>query len=514
MDETYRDSLGSFMKIRWVAVLIIIVCVVSGILVYKSLPEELAPMEDRSVMRLSLSAPEGTSYDYMQRYVDNLTQFVMDSVPENEIVLSVTSPGFVGSGAVNTGFMRIRLKDPAERTRSQDDIAQYLNKNLAKFNQGKSFAIQEQTISVGTARFGLPVQFVIQNFDFEKIRSALPKFMDEVQKSTVFMGFDVNLKFNKPELTIIINREKANALGVSVSDIAQTLQFALSGRRFGYFIMNGKQYQVIGQVERTEREEPSDLKTIYVRNNQGQLIQLDNLVDIEEQANPPQLYHYDRYKSATISAGLAPGKAIGDGIEEMERIAQQVLDESFTTSLSGASRDFAESSSNTLFAFILALVIIFLVLAAQFESFIDPIIIIITVPLGLSGALICLWIFDQTLNIFSQIGMIMLIGLVTKNGILIVEFANKQRKAGLNKIDAVTTAAAMRLRPIIMTSLAMALGAVPIAFSLGAGAQSRVPLGIVIIGGVLFSLILTLFVIPAMYSMMSRTKAVNEHEEV
>ncbi len=512
LDESYREKLDSFMKMRWVAILILIGCSLMGYLILKSLPSELAPMEDRSVLRLALSAPEGTSYDYMQHYVDNLTKFVMDSVPENEIVLSVTSPGFTGSGAVNTGFMRIRLSEPKERKRSQDDIAQYLNKNLAKFNMGKAIALQEQTISVGSGRFGLPVQFVIQNFDFDKIREALPKFMDEVQKSPVFQGFDVNLKFNKPELNVVINRDKANTLGVSVSDIAQTLQFALSGRRFAYFIMNGKQYQVIGQVERNEREEPTDLKSIFVRNNQGTLIQLDNLVDVEEQSNPPQLYHYNRFKSATVSAGLAPGKAMGDGIKEMQRIAKDVLDDTFSTSLAGPSRDFAESSSNTTFAFLIALVLIFLVLAAQFESFIDPIIIILTVPLGLAGALLSLWIFGQTINIFSQIGMIMLIGLVTKNGILIVDFANKQRKSGLSSVEAATSAAAMRLRPILMTSLAMSFGAVPIAFALGEGSQSRVPLGIVIIGGVLFSLILTLFVIPAMYSMMSLTKPTVENE--
>ncbi len=514
LDEGYMDSLRSFMKVQWVALLIVGVCFALIFLIGKNLPSELAPLEDRSVLRVSLSAPEGTSYDFMQNYVDNVSNFIMDSVPEKNILLSVTAPAFAGSGAVNTGFMRLRLKEPQLRTRSQSDIAQYLNKNLSGFNAGKAFTIEEQTISVGSARFGLPVQFVLQNFDFNKIRSALPAFMDEVQKSPVFMGFDVNLKFNKPELNIQINKEKANALGVSVMDIAQTLQFALSGRRFSYFTMNGKQYQVVGQVERSQRSQPDNLKSIYVRNQKGELIQLDNLVDIKEQANPPQLYHYNRYKSATVSAGLAPGKTLGDGINEMKRIAEKTLDNSFTTSLSGSSRDFAESSSNTLFAFILALVLVFLILAAQFESFIDPLIIMITVPLALAGALLSLWIFNQSLNIFSQIGMIMLIGLVTKNGILIVEFANKKRKEGYDKLEAVITASAMRLRPILMTSLTMALGALPIAVAFNAGSQSRVSLGIVLIGGILFSLILTLFVIPAMYLFMSRSKSVDAHENI
>ncbi len=514
LDEGYLDSLRSFMKIRWVALLIIGICFTLIFLIGKNLPSELAPLEDRSVLRVSLSAPEGTSYDFMQNYVDNVSNFIMDSVPEKNILLSVTAPAFAGSGAVNTGFMRLRLKEPQLRTRSQSDIAQYLNKNLSGFNAGKAFTIEEQTISVGSARFGLPVQFVLQNFDFNKIRTALPAFMDEVQKSPVFMGFDVNLKFNKPELNIRINKEKANALGVSVMDIAQTLQFALSGRRFSYFTMNGKQYQVVGQVERNQRSNPDNLKSIYVRNLHGELIQLDNLVDIVEQANPPQLYHYNRYKSATVSAGLAPGKTLGDGINEMKRIAKKTLDNSFTTSLSGSSRDFAESSSNTMFAFILALILVFLILAAQFESFIDPLIIMLTVPLALAGALLSLWIFNQSLNIFSQIGMIMLIGLVTKNGILIVEFANKKRKEGYDKLEAVITASAMRLRPILMTSLTMALGALPIAVAFNAGSQSRVSLGIVLIGGILFSLILTLFVIPAMYLFMSRTKSADAHENI
>jgi multidrug efflux pump len=274
----------------------------------------------------------------------------------------------------------------------------------------------------------------------------------------------------------------------------------------GYFIMHGKQYQVMGQVERDNRDEPLDLNSLYVRSKGGELVQLDNLVEIEEQSNPPQLYHYNRYKSATVSAGLAPGKTVGDGIKVMEGIANKILDQTFTTSLTGASRDFKESSGNTMFAFMLALVLVYLILSAQFESFRDPFIIFSTVPLALAGALLSLWVFGQTFNIFSQIGMIMLIGLVTKNGILIVEFANQLREKdpSLSRRDAVQQAATLRLRPILMTSLATALGALPIALALGAGAQSRIPLGIVIIGGVMFSLVLTLFVVPAIYTYLSK----------
>lgn len=510
MDASYKGTLEAFMKVKWMAFVILFACGALIVLFGKILQSELAPLEDRSMVRLSMLTPEGTSFDYMNRFMDDIVVYLVDSTPGKRMVLTVTAPGYSGSGATNTGFARISLLDPEERNTTQQQAVDALNKGLRKFNEGKVFAIQEQTISTGgAARYGLPIQYVIQNMNFEKIRESLPKFMDEVQKSDVFLTSDVNLKFNKPELEIDIDRLKANELGVSVLDISNTLQLAFSAGRLGYFIMNGKQYEVIGQVDRDNRDEPIDLKSLYVRNNRGELIQLDNMVSMREVSNPPQLYHFNRYKSATVSASLAPGKTMGDGIAEMDRIAEKHLDETFSTDLNGASRDFAESSSNTSFAFLLALVLVYLILAAQFESFIDPFVIMLTVPLALAGALFSLWVFNQTLNIFSEIGIIMLIGLVTKNGVLIVEFANQQQEAGLEKLKATITAATMRLRPILMTSLATAFGAVPIAFSLGAGAQSRVPLGIVIIGGIMFSLLLTLFVIPAMYYMMSKTKTQN-----
>lgn len=509
LDKSYYDTLQSFMKRKWLGVVALVVCMFLIGLFGKILQSELAPLEDRSMLRLSMTAPEGTSYDYMDNFMNRITTYLVDSTPGMRQVLTVTSPGFSGSGAANSGFARVSLKDPEERNMSQQQIVDYLNKGIKQFNDGKIFTIQEQTISTGgAARFGLPIQFVIQNMNFEKIKEVLPKFMEEVQKSPVFLISDVNLKFNKPELEIDINRLKANELGVSVLDISNTLQLAFSAGRMGYFIMNGKQYEVIAQVNRDNRDEPIDITKLYVRNNKGELIQLDNLVSMREVSNPPQLYHFNRYKSATVSASLAPGKTMGDGIAEMRRIGDKLLDETFSTDLNGASRDFAESSSNTTFAFLLALILVYLVLAAQFESFIDPLVIMFTVPLAIAGALLSLWMFNQTINIFSEIGIIMLIGLVTKNGILIVEFANQKREEGMEKIEAVVTASTMRLRPILMTSLATALGAVPIAFAIGAGSQSRIPLGIVIIGGIMFSLLLTLFVIPAMYAMMSRAKTV------
>lgn len=512
MENRYKRMLQWIMGHRWIAVTGIVLCFVAIYFFGSGLKSELAPLEDRSRFRLSMSAPEGTSYDAMDNYVNQIAQFVLDSVPEKEVVLTVTAPGFSGAGAVNSANGNIRISAPDKRTRSQDDIVQALNKNFKKFNFGQTYAIQEQTIAVqrgGGSR--LPVSFVLENINFDKLSNVLPQFMDEANKSKVFQNVDVDLKVNKPELRITIDRAKASSLGISVEDISQALQFALSNGRLGYFTMNGKQYQVIGQVTRANRDEPVNLKYYYVRTSSGTMISMDNVINIEESISPSQIYHYNRYKSATISANPANGYTLGDGIAEMQNIykkleEKKVIDESFTSALSGSSKDYAESSSNTLFAFVLALVLIYLVLAAQFESFVDPIIIMLTVPLAIAGAVLSLWLFGQTLNIFSQIGMIMLIGLVTKNGILIVEYANHIRDTGVTKMEAVVTAAKMRLRPILMTSLAMAGGALPLALSLGAASTSRIPLGIVIVGGVMFSLFLSLFVVPVMYTFLSRRK--------
>ncbi len=507
LEKAYTKSLKIFLSVRWFSWIIIIFCSASTYLLFQTLPSELSPLEDRSQFRLSVSAPEGSSFQFMDNYLEKLTNLVLDSVPEKEIVLSVTAPTFFGSGASNTGFVRVLLVSPEERKATQSQIVQRVGKSLSNISEGKAFPIQEQTISVNR-RGGLPVQFVIQNNDFEKIKKILPIVLDSVSKSKILTTVDVDLKFNKPELQIEINRSKAIELGVSVQDIASVLQLSLSNKRFGYFTLNGKQYQVIGQVDNRFRDEPNDLKLLSVKNNKGELITIDNVVDIKEVVATPTLYHYNRYKSATISAGLAEGYTLGDGIKEMQRITKQLLDSSFSTSLSGTSRDFAESSGGMGFAFIIAMLMIFLVLAAQFESFIDPFIIMTTVPLAIFGALLSLWITDQTINIFSQIGMIMLIGLVTKNGILIVDFANQKRRSGEDKFNALISASSQRLRPILMTSLAMILGATPLAFSIGSASTSRIPLGMVIIGGLLFSLILTLYIVPGIYTYLSGPKKI------
>lgn len=511
LENIYRKSLKGFMRLRWISLVLVLACL--GIIYYYggSLQSELAPMEDRNRVRASLTGPEGADFDFIDRITYEVVAELMDSVPEKYVVLSF-APTF-SSTATNASFVSMGLVESSERERSQDDVAQQMSRMFRRYNNVRAFAMQEQTISVGLGgRGSFPVQFVLQNLNFDKLKETVPVFMEEVRKSDVFQGFDVNLKFNQPELLITIDRLKASELGVSVLDVNSTVQLALSGRRFGYFTMNGKQYQVIGQVDRIDRDDPLDLKSLFVRNNRGELIQLDNFVQMVEVANPPTIFHYNRFKSATVQAGLAPGKTIGDGINEMERIADQVLDESYVTALTGASQDFAESSSNTSFAFFLALILIFLILAAQFESFIDPIIIMITVPLALAGAVLSLYLFDQTLNIFSQIGIIMLIGLVTKNGILIVEFANQKRRRGEQKLTAAIDASVARLRPILMTTLATTLGALPIALAIGSAGKSRVPLGIVIVGGMLFALILTLYVVPALYSYLSSKKKVSQFE--
>jgi len=500
----YRRSLARFMQKRWLGFVCIGAAAAVAVLCGAFLPRELAPLEDRSRLRITATAPEGTSFEKMDAYMDDLIALVKLKVPEMDEIVANTAGGG-GSGAVNSGSMFVTLVPRKERERSQQEIFDDISRSVRQLSDARTFAAQEQTISVGGggARFGLPVQYVIQAPAVEKLKAVLPRFIEEARNHPAFATVDFDLKFNKPELVVEIDRNRALVLGVSVLDVAQTLQLALSGQRYGNFIRDGKQYPIIGQLDRLNRDEPADLKSLFVRNRQGDLVQLDNLVAVSEQANPPQLYRFNRYVSATVSAGLAPGYTLGDGILAMDGIAKKLLDESFSTSLAGAARDFAESSSSLIFVFLLALLLTYLILAAQFESFRDPFIIMFTVPLALAGALLTLWYFGQSLNIFSQIGLVMLIGLVTKNGILIVEFANQRKAAGLPMLEAVQDAAAARFRPILMTSLATILGTLPIALALGAGSESRMSMGIGVIGGLLLSTGLTLYVIPAVYSYFS-----------
>ncbi|MEO6721321.1 MAG: efflux RND transporter permease subunit [Ferruginibacter sp.] len=511
MENGYYRALKGFLKVRWVAFVVVAICAGIIAIILPGLQTEIAPMEDRNNIRFTITAAEGTSYSSMLQITDRISNYLYDSVPERDFVFARTPGGGGGGGSLNSSQPRLGLVEPGLRTRSQAEIASDLQKKLARFNDARIFAVQEQTIAVGAgSRGGLPVQFVLQNQDLDRLREVIPKFLDEAKKDATFANVDVNLKFNKPEIELSLDRIKVKDLGLSSQDVVSALQSAFSGGRMAYFIMNGHQYSVIAQVERSDRTQPGDISKLFVRNNRGQNIPISAVVKLEESSSPSTLFHYNRYKAATISASLADGKTVGDGVNAMEAIGKRLLDESFQTSLTGPSRDFRESSSNIAFAFSMALILIYLVLAAQFESFVDPFIIMFTVPLAIAGALLSLFIFDQTLNIFSEIGMIMLIGLVTKNGILIVEFANKKREQGMDKVTAVLEAAQQRLRPILMTSLATSLGALPIALSLGASSSSRVPLGIVVVGGILFSLILTLFIIPAMYTFLSGKHKVAE----
>ncbi len=495
----YGRSLQRFLRHRWIVFPMMALFLASIVWLWKALPSEMSPLEDRSSINVSSTASEGTSFDYMNRYAQKVGAVIDSLVPEQIAHLDM-----IGMGNTNRANFNIILKDIPDREATQQQIANRLTPHISKLTEARSFVSQRQTF--GNSRGGLPVQYVIQAQEFEDLREIIPRFMEEVQQSPVFYASDVNLKFTKPELTVSIDRDKASMLGVSVQNIGQTLQLTMSEQRIGYFVANGKQYQIMSQIDRPQRNKPTDLTNIYVRNDYGDLIQLDNLVKTEESSMPPQLYRYNRFLSATISAGVVEGKTIGDGIAEMDRISKKVLDERFQTTLSGNSKDFVDSSSNMLFAFVFALILIYLVLAAQFESFRDPMIIMFTVPLTLAGALIALKAFGQTLNIFSEIGIIMLVGLVAKNGILIVEFANQRRQQGMSIIEAVQNASEGRLRPILMTSLSTIFGILPMAFATGSGAESRISMGIAVVGGMTFATILTLYVIPAIYSYMTSKK--------
>jgi len=511
LNEKYRSSLETFLDKRWLAFLIIFFSAGIGLYLNFTLPAELAPLEDRGQVRIFATGPEGATFEYMDNYADQMVNLVEEKVPEKDGFITVTSPGFGASTSINSAFGFLILEDKENRERSQQRIADMLSEEVKDLSGAQTFVSQPQ--SIGQRSLGLPVQYVLQAQNIERLKEVIPDFLNEARQHPTFAFAEVDLKFNKPELQVSIERDRARALGVSTFDIAQTLQLSLSGNRFGFFIIDGKQYWVIGQMERENRNAPIDLKTIFVRNNRNELIQLDNLVTVSEESAPPQLFRFNRFKSATISASLAPGKTIGDGINAMDEIAASVLTPSVTTDLSGPSRDFADSVASLNFIFILALGLIYLVLAAQFESFRDPFIILFTVPLALFGSLISLWYFDQTLNIFSRIGMIMLIGLIAKNGILIVEFANQRQDQGMEIMEAIKDAAAVRFRPILMTSISTILGILPIALALGAGAESRMSMGIAVVGGLLIGSIFTLYVIPAIYSYFATKKELIEIDE-
>jgi multidrug efflux pump len=500
LSGAYRATLGAFLRQRWLAVPILLGTGVIILTLGARIPRELAPLEDRENVRVNVLAPEGASFEYTESWMDRIALYVEENIPE--VFRSFSILGGTGRGGANAGTQSIYLVPPDERTRSQQEVFQQLQRDLARFNGVRTFAVQPPTI--GDRRAGQPLAYVLQAPSLEQLVSVLPRFLDEASRSPVLRQVDADLKVNRPEGVVTIDRARAAEIGVSVQDIARTLEFAYAGRRFGYFLKNGRQYQVIAQMQRGDRNEPGDLKQLYVRARGGAMVPLDNLVRFNESASPAAIFRFNRSVSATIQASPAPGRTLGDGITELDRIAKSILPPEVSTALSGQSRDFAEASTSLVFAFILALLIIYLVLAAQFESFIDPLIILLTVPLSMAGALLSLWATGQTLNVFSQIGIIMLVGLVTKNGILIVEFANQRREHGDDRREAVLNASVSRFRPVLMTSLSTILGILPIALSLGSSAGSRKSLGIAVVGGLLLSGLLTLYIVPAMYTLLSR----------
>lgn len=503
LNASYRSSLRAFLARPWLAPIIILACLSVAVLLYRSLPEELAPLEDRSMLIVLGDGPEGAGFDYMYAALSKLDGIVNQAIPDGlDSVITVTSPAFGASTTTNTGFSRVVLKDPKEREATQQELAIRVSEALQDLPEVSAFVRQPATISGGSSR-SLPVQFVVQNSDLAKVRSVVPEFLKRAQDRPEFSFVQVDLKFSQPELTMAIDRERSEAIGVSTREIVDVVQASLSGQRYGYFLKDGEQYEIIGQMQRAARDDPSDLSRLLVRAADGTLVPVDNLVTLSERSSAPVLYRFNRFTAATFSANLAPGYTLGDGVEAMRIIAGQLLDGSYSFELDGQSREFQDTGSSLVFVFAFALLLIYLVLAAQFESFRDPLAIMLTVPMAIAGGLLALWYFDQTLNIFSQIGLIMLIGLVTKNGILIVEFANQQRAAGLSIADAVEEAAAARFRPILMTTFSTVLGTLPIALALGAGAQSRVPLGLAVIGGMLLGSFLSLYVVPAAYRVLA-----------
>ena len=493
LNNLYSRGLNAFLRHRTIAIVIMAVTLIASAWLWMSIPAEMAPLEDRSSITIRTTGPEGVTYEYMRDYTESINTLADSIMPDAAFITARVSDG--------SGNIQITLKDIKDRDYTQMEVAEKLSKAVRTKTDARAFVQQQSTF--GGRRGSMPVQYVLQATNIEKLQKVLPAFMAKVYDNPVFQMADVDLKFSKPEVRLSVNREKANLMGVSTKDIAQTLQYGLSGQRMGYLYMNGKQYEIVGEINRQQRNDPANLKAIYMRSDDGKMIQMENLVDLVESIAPPKLYRYNRFVSATISAGLAEGKTIGEGLDEMDKIAKETLDDTFRTALSGDSKEFRESSSSLMFAFTLALLLIYLILAAQFESFKDPLIIMLTVPLAVCGALIFMSIGGQTMNIYSQIGIIMLIGLVAKNGILIVEFANQRQQAGEDKMTAIKEASVQRLRPILMTSVSTILGLLPLMFATGEGCNGRIAMGTAVVGGMLFSTLLTMFIVPAIYSFVS-----------
>ena len=504
-DRLLRASLRHRGRVIGLAALLM---VVAGA-VFFFIRRELVPTEDRGIVFGIVIAPEGATLSYTDRYMRQIEQILLP-LQERRGLFTATGLGFGGPGQVTNGFVFLNLKPRHERHRSQQELVQQLFPQLFSIPGVLAFVINPP--SLGGRFSSSPVEYVLEAESYDVLQKATQTMMAKASQLTVgkppqvfpyLINLDTDLKLNKPQLEITIDRDRASALGVSVTDIGTTLETLLGGREVTDFKRGTKQYHVIAQVPPSARATPDVIEGLYVRGKNG-LVQLANVVRVRETVAPKELNHYNRVRSSTISANLIPVVSLGQALDALDKIAKEDLPQTVRHELAGQSKEFRESSNSLYFLFLLAVVFIYLVLAAQFESFIHPLTILLSVPLAVVGALISLFAFGQSLNIFSQIGLIMLIGLVTKNSILIVEYANQLRARGLDIAEAVAEAAKIRLRPILMTSFATVFGILPIAIGFGAGAESRRPLGIAVVGGLIFSTFLTLLLVPAVYTILAR----------
>jgi multidrug efflux pump len=493
----YKRALNMTLDNRLIVVLIALICAGTAVILFKTIKEEVSPLEDRGVIFGFLSAPEGSTSDYLVKYIQQV-EGIYKQLPEMQ--------AYGGNGGfpnVADGTAILRLKDWSERTRSQADIAKEL---FPKF-QGLAGvqAFPSQPASLGQSPRAKPIEFVIlAQVPYEQMQNFVQRMQEEMRKIPGFTNIDTDLRMNTPELRVRVNRDRVLDVGASVDVVGRTLETMLGGRLVTRFKQDGEQYDVIVQVARDGRDTPERISEINVRNRAGDMVPLSNLVTVKEGVSPRGISHFQRVRSATVNANLQPGFTQGDALKAMDEIAKRVLPDNVQTDLSGQSREFRDSSSNFWFLIGLSIGFIFLVLAAQFESFIDPFIILFTVPLAIAGAFIALHLSGNTWNIYSKVGIITLVGLISKHGILIVEFANQLRDQGRGARDAVVEAAVLRLRPILMTTGAMVLGAIPLALAKGAGAESRAVIGWVIVGGLLLGTLLTLFVVPTAYTLLAR----------
>jgi multidrug efflux pump len=504
MIEGYRSLLARALGARALVGAAFVAVLAGAAAVYATLKDELSPLEDRGFFITLVLAPEGASIDYTDRYMREIER-MFAGVPEIRSYFTAVAPGLDRPNPVNVGIGFVQLAPWNERSRKTQQItAELAPKMFAQLPGVLAFPVNPP--SLGQSFRNPPVQFVIQANSYEDLERMTNALLARARQIPAVANADVDLRLNKPQLAVDIDRDKAAALGIDVEAIGRTLETLLGGRQVTRFKREGKQYDVIVQLEAKDRDTPADLSAITVRARDGRLVQLSNLARVRETVGPKELNHFNRQRAAVISANVTPGYTLGEALEQLEAAAREVLDESARTALDGPSREFRESGQALAFAFLLALAFIYLMLAAQFESFLSPFIIMLTVPLASLGALAALKLTGGTLNVYSKVGLIMLIGLITKHGILIVEFANQLRARGMAKLEAVLEASALRLRPILMTTGAMVLGSLPLALATGAGAEARQPIGWVIVGGLALGTVFTLFVIPVAYTLLVRER--------